>query len=43
MYEKLMQWLTKDRFGEYNAIHFLFGEKIARRLSKEQQFHAPVV
>ena len=38
IYTKLIGWLTEHRFGEYLAVHFLFGEKIAYRLSKENQY-----
>jgi hypothetical protein len=45
IYMELMDWLTgtNHKFGEYLAIRSLFGEKVARRLSKENQYKAPVI
>jgi len=43
LYSKLMNWLTTNTFGEYLAIHCLFGENIARKLSEQDQFTAPVI
>jgi hypothetical protein len=43
LYTKVIGWLTGSKFGEYKTMCLFFGEKIARRLAKEEQFIAPVV
>ena len=43
LHVRLTSWLTSHKFGTYLTFRFLFGESIARSLSTQREFLAPVV
>jgi hypothetical protein len=37
IHDQLVKWLTNDRFGEYLAVEFVFGETIAKKLGQSKK------